>query len=130
MQVQSKMEFTGNINAVLALPAPDGGNVKPIPFHLLPLYSPKSIAIIMGCTWQLTVGPGMCFFQQPPLDLWLTSLADATPGFAGRQIFSGVVLGSRCCPLALYAGSQCHLPRVTPVYEGHVCGHVVRKHMT
>lgn len=41
------------------------------------------------------------FFQQPCLDLWLTSLADATAGPAGRHIFLGAVLGSQCCQLAL-----------------------------
>lgn len=30
------------------------------------------------------------FFQQPCLVLWLTSLADATTGSAGRQIFLGL----------------------------------------
>lgn len=39
------------------------------------------------------------FFQQPCLDLWLTSLADATAGSAGRQIFFGAVLGSQGCQL-------------------------------
>lgn len=39
------------------------------------------------------------FFQQPCLDLWLTSLADATAGSAGRQIFLGAVLGSQGCQL-------------------------------
>jgi len=40
------------------------------------------------------------FFQQPCLDLWLTSLADATAGSAGRQTFLGAVLGSQGCQLA------------------------------
>lgn len=39
------------------------------------------------------------FFQQPCLDLWLTSLADAMAGSAGRQIFLGAVLGSQGCQL-------------------------------
>lgn len=61
MQEQSKMGLTGNFSVALALSLPDVGNVDPIPFHLLPLGSPKSVAIIMGWTWQRCVGPGMCF---------------------------------------------------------------------
>lgn len=55
------MGLPGNFSVALALSLPDVGNVDPIPFHLLPLGSPKSVAIIMGWTWQWCVGPGMCF---------------------------------------------------------------------
>lgn len=61
VQEQSKMGLTGNFSVALALPLPNVGNVDPIPFHLLPLGSPESVAIIMGWTWQRYVGPGMCF---------------------------------------------------------------------
>lgn len=60
-QEQSKIGLTSNFCVALALPLLPVGSVDPIPFHLLPLGSPKSMAIIMGWTWQQRVGPGMCF---------------------------------------------------------------------
>lgn len=60
-QEQSKMGLTSNFCVALALPPLPVGSVDPTPFHLLPLDSPKSVAIIMGWTWQQCAGPGMCF---------------------------------------------------------------------
>lgn len=78
VQEQSKMGLTSNFSVALALPLPDLGSVEPIPFHLLPLGSPKSMAIIMGWTWQRYIGPGMCFSSSRVWFcgwlLWLTPL--------------------------------------------------------
>lgn len=97
-QQQSKIGLTGNFCVALALPLLPVGNVDPIPFHLLPLGSPKSVAIIMGWTWQQCAGPGMCFSSSR---VWLCGWALwLTPRLALLADTSlGAVLGSLGCQL-------------------------------
>lgn len=98
-QEQSKMGLTSNFCVALALPLLPVGSVDPIPFHLLPLGSPKSVAIIMRWTWQQCVGPGMCFSSSR---VWLCGwLLWLTPRLAllADTSSSGAVLGSQGCQL-------------------------------
>lgn len=98
-QEQSEIRLSSNFCAALALPLLPVGNVDAIPFHLLPLGSPKSVAIIMGWTWQQCVGPGMCFSSSR---VWLCGrVLWLTPQLALLADTSslGAVLGSQGCQL-------------------------------